>query len=167
MLTTQQLQAIKAAILADNFLNAFPNNSDGAFAIAEALNLDAAPAFFVWSTSVSRESIYNGNPQPENTSWNWSTYKSQSATEQNAWTQMFMGDQANFSKANVRAGVAAIFTGSAQQNAQQAHVLSCGRRQARRIEKILASGTGSTASPATMGFEGMIEYQDVMLARAS
>jgi hypothetical protein len=35
------------------------------------------------------------------------------------------------------------------------------------VEKLLATGTGSDGSPATMGFEGPISYQDVQAARAS
>jgi hypothetical protein len=113
-----------------------------------------------------KTAIYNST-SPDATTWSWTTYKAQSVTEQNAWVQMFMGDQADFSKANLRAGVAAIFTGSAQANAQQAHVLAMGRRLAKRVEKALASGTGSTASPAVMSFEGTIGFQDVEAARAS
>lgn len=164
-LTTAQLQALKAAIDADPTLSAQPLNSDGAFFIAAELNKVASPDFWVWNTKVSRADIYNST-SPDSTTWSWTTYKAQSVTEQNAWVQMFMGDQADFSKANLRAGVAAIFTGSAQANAQQAHILAMGRRLAKRAEKALSIGTGSSVSPAVMGFEGNIGFQDVEAARA-
>lgn len=47
-LTPAQLATLKADILADGALNAFPNNSDGAFEIAKAYNAVAAPDYFVW-----------------------------------------------------------------------------------------------------------------------
>jgi hypothetical protein len=78
---------------------------------------------------------------------------------------MFMGDVANFALPNLRAGVAAIFTGSAQQNAQQAHCIAVGRRRSNRGEKLLAAGTGSTASPGTMTFEGQLSSSDIQEAR--
>lgn len=166
MLTPAQLAAVKANILADPVLNAFPPTTDGAFEIAAAYNLLATPDFWVWRTNVSRVEIYN-QVSPDASSWNWTTYKNQGVAEQNAWTQMFMNDVANFSQANLRAGIAAIFTGSAPATAQRDHCLSMGRRKAIRIEKLLATGSGTTVSPAVMGFEGFISYQDVQDARES
>lgn len=165
--STQQTNLIKAEILNDPTLSSQGNDGDALNFIADALNSPSSPAFWVWRTSVSRSDIYNSNPQPENSNWNWTTYKTQAVAEQNAWTQIFMGDQANFSQPNVRAGVAAIFTGNAPANAQQAHCLAVGRRQATRLEKILASGTGTTGAPATMGFEGSITPTQVDACRRS
>jgi hypothetical protein len=163
MLTAQQLQTLEADILADPAFAAIPHNTDGAFAIAAAYSLPASPDFWVWRTNVTRADIYHST-SPDGTTWNWTTYKNQSVTEQNAWVQMFMGDIANFSLVNLRAGVAAIFTGTAPQTAQRDHCLSVGRRKASRIEKLLSSGTGSAVSPATMGFEGALSYPDVQEA---
>jgi hypothetical protein len=39
------------------------------------------------------------------------------------------------------------------------------KRAATRAEKLFSTGTGSTASPATMAFEGVVTYQDVSAAR--
>lgn len=165
-LTTAQRQALKAAILADPALAAAPANSDGAFFIAVELNKIVTPDYWVWRSNVSRSDIYNST-SPDSTTWNWTTYKNQPATEQNAWVQMFMGDQADFSQANLRAGVVAIFTGTAPAVAQQTHVLAMGRRLAKRAEKVLASGAGTTVAPSVMGFEGNLSFQDVEAARAS
>lgn len=163
-MTPAQLATMKADILANPDLNNQPMNSDGAFEIARLYSLPASPAFYVWRTNVTRSEIYH-NTSPEATNWNWITYKNQGATEQNAWVQMFMGDQADFSKDNLRSGIAAIFTGSAQANAQRDHCLAAGKRTCTRIEKLFASGTGSQAVPAKMGFEGTVSYQDVEQAR--
>src|SRR5687767_15112605 len=132
-LTTAQLQALKALIVSDPVLNAQPMNSDGADFIAKELAKPATPDFWVWLTNVSRADLYH-KPSPAGSSWNWNTYKAQSVTEQNAWVQMFMGDFADFSLANLRSGVAAIFQGSQAQNDQRDHCLAVGRRAANRAE---------------------------------
>lgn len=163
-LTNAQKALIKADIIANPDLNAFPNNLDGNYEIARLYGLTATPDFYVWRTEVTRAEVYH-ETSSDGTTWSWTTYKNQGATEQNAWVQMFMGDRANFAKPNLRAGIAAIFTGSAQANAQRGHCLAMGRRLAKRGEKVLASGTGSTASPATMGFEGNLSVDDVESAR--
>lgn len=166
MLTSSQLAALRAAILADPVLAAIPQTPDGAFSVAEAFNLVAAPDFWVWRTAVSRSDIYN-SVSADATNWNWTTYKNQGVAEQNAWTQMFMGDQANFAQDNVRAGVEAIFAGSAQATLQKNHCLAVGRRKASRAEKLFAVGPGSTGTPAKMTFEGSLAYQDVLNAWAT
>lgn len=157
-LTTNQKATLKADAQSQGDTNALlvAGNLEG---LVNLYNAPASPDYWVWRSAVTREEIYNGNPQPENSAWSWTTYKAQTVPEQNAWTQMFMGDQANFSKPNVRAGVAAIFTGSAPQTAQRDHILACGRRKASRIEKLFATGTGSTAVPATMAVEGILNYE--------
>lgn len=40
------------------------------------------------------------------------------------------------------------------------------KRPATVAEKVLATGTGTTASPATMGHEGAVSYADVQSARS-
>lgn len=171
-LTPSQRVTVKADVLAQSDLNAIASaspNSDGAFAIAALYNASPAVAYWVWRTNVSRQDIYTKQNDlvvsgAQTGFWNWTTFKNQGATEQTAWAQMFMGDQANFSAQNVRDGVAAIFTGSAAANAQRDHCLAIGRRLATRIEKLLATGTGSTASPGVMGFEGTLSVSDVLQA---
>jgi hypothetical protein len=166
MLTPPQKVTLKTAILADSGANAFYAIGD-LTGLAGYLNAPASPTFWVWRTDVSRADIYTKqNDLPiagaQTGFWNWTTYKNQGATEQNAWVQMFMGDVADFSRDNLRLGVSAIFTGSAPATAQKDHVLAVGRRAATFAEKVLASGAGSTASPAVMGFEGDVTTQDLV-----
>lgn len=173
-LTPAQLQTLKTDIAANTATVQFggeavqirnlPLNDDANFEIAAWYNGVAAPDFWVWRTNVSREEIYNST-SPDSTTWNWTTYKNQAVAEQNAWVQMFMGDRANFSQPNLRAGIAAIFTGSAQANAQRDHCLAMGRRKSTRAEKLLATGTGSGGTPATTGFEGNLSFGQVSQAR--
>lgn len=161
-LTPQQLQALKADIASDPALASKPMTSGAALEIAAAYNAAASPAFKVWRSSVSRTEIYN-KTSDDGTTWSWTFYKSQSVVEQNAWTQMFMGDQADFSQANLRAGIAVIFTAASAVNA--AHALAIGKRSATRAEKLFSTGAGSAGSPATMGFEGSITSEQVQQAR--
>ena len=158
MLTTPQKQTLKAAILADQAAALLYADGDLS-GLADWLNGTAAPAFKVWRSAVARAEIYN-RTSDEGTNWSWTFYKNQSAVEQNAWVQMFMGDAADFSQSNLRAGIAVIFTAASAANAT--HALAVGKRSATRAEKALASGTGSKASPATMGFEGQVQYTDLV-----
>lgn len=165
ILTPAQKTTLKAAILADAGVSQMfiDGNTPG---VADYLNVNASPSFWVWRTDVSRADIYNKQNDltvsgAQTGFWEWNTYKTQNVSEQNAWVQMFMGDIANFSQQNLRDGIGKIFTGSAAANAQRDHCLAIGRRPASRVEKILAIGTGTAASPATMPTEGPITATDV------
>ena len=69
------------------------------------------------------------------------------------------------SKLNIRAGIDAAWVGTAAMLAVRATVYTHCKRAATRAEKLFSSGTGTTASPATMAFEGYLTYADVSAAR--
>lgn len=166
-LTLVQLQALKADIAVG--FPGQPNTSDANDAIAKAYNLVAAPDFWVWRTSVF-ESEYTRSTSEDATTWSWTAFIARSLQEQNAWARMFMGGQsgANPSLANVRQGIADIFSGNTNNApAQRTHLLAISRRRATRFEKVFAVGTGSAASPAVMALEGTVSYQDIENARNS
>lgn len=117
--------------------------------------LNTAGTFIVWRTNVTRADIYHST-SAEGTTWNWTTYKGQAVAEQNAWTQMFMGDVANFALPNLRAGVDAIFSGAGAPATQRAQVAAVAKRASTRAEQSLASGTGTTGTPGTMTYEGLL-----------
>ena len=182
-LTLAQIPTVHAHILATPELLAMANVADDA-GLAAWYNTTASPDYFVWRSSVSRSEVYH-SITANGTVFDWQTYKAQSATEQNAWVQMFMGDNAPFANLSFRNGVFAIFSGSAAQNAQRAHIFNCGRRKATRMEKLLAiapanaggitvsanngntvaSALGSTANPAVMAFEGFVTPEEMGAAR--
>lgn len=172
-LTSAQLTAIKNDIAADNTLNSFPNNEDGAAAIAAIYNVGAAPSYWVWRTFVSDSDMYE-QTSLDATTWSWSIYIGRSQAERDAWRQMVnMKGGINPSLANTRAGYADIFSGAGGL-AQRTHLTSLGRRTASRVEKLLAVATvggvgqrGITTNPDTMGSEGPIGLQDVLQARSS
>jgi hypothetical protein len=122
---------------------------------------NGASTLYCWRTNVSRIDIYN-NTSAEATTWSWTFYKNQSVTEQNAWVQMFMGDQADFSQANLRTGISQIFTSASAANAT--HALAIGKRLALLGEKVFASfvgGNGAQATPGTFGLQGNISAQNI------
>ncbi len=165
MLTTPQKTALKAAILADNILAAKPNNSVGNLEIAQAFAAVASPDFWVWKSFVADQDIYAVTV--EGVSWSWTIYIGRSQGERDAWRQMVnMAGGLNPSLAQVRTGIADIFSGAGGA-AQRTFLLTLGRRLANRAEKLLATGTGSTASPANMGFEGTLTTDDIEAARNS
>ena len=73
----------------------------------------------------------------------------------------------NASKANIRAGIDATWVGTQADLDVRAAVYTHCKRPATIVEKLFASGAGTTADPATMGFEGQIAYQDVEAVRNS
>lgn len=169
-LTTAQLATLKADILADATLNAIPNTPDGAFAIADIYNSIVSPDFWVWRSSVGQAEIVGvTTPAPDNTTWSWTIYIGRSQGERDGWREMFADTGAiNFTRTNVRQGLQDIFSGAGGA-AQRTHLLAIGRRKSTRGEKLFASGTGSTASPATSAFNDgfTLSYSDVQLARNS
>lgn len=154
-MTPAQLTALKADILASPDLAAFPNNSDGAFAIAALYNLPASPSFTVWKTSVTLQEIMSNG-------FRWTDVDGLTAAKYRTWELMNSLGAIDPSKPNVRQGIRDCWgAGSQQENAILPHL----KRLATRGEKLFAIGTGSDNSPATMTFEGNISYQDVEEAR--
>jgi hypothetical protein len=162
MLTAEQLLLVKNAILADNALNAQPQTPDGAYAIADALNQDASPAFIVWKTRVSKDEIMQNG-------FDWVQVDNLTVGKARIWDWLFDNttNSCNPSKINVRAGVDECWKGTAAMLAVRTAVYIHFKRSATRAEQILATGTGTDAVPATMTYEGRVTYQDILQARAS
>ena len=162
MLTTTQLATLKAAILADPVLAAYPNNSDGSYAIADLLKLPAAPEYIVWKNSVSQDEIMQNG-------FDWVRVDNLSVGKARIWEWMFKNSSAtmNPSKLNVRAGIDEAWKGTAADLAVRAAVYVHCKRPANRLEKIFATGAGTDASPSVMAVEGEISYQEVDAARSA
>ena len=158
-MTPQQITVLKADINAKKstiFASFFANPTNPEWEGVETYYKGLSTTV-VWRTNVTRAEIYH-TVSPEATSWSWTVYKGQPAVEQNAWVQMFMGDLANFSLPNLRAGIDVIF-GAA--SAQTTHCKAVGKRLCSEMEKLFATGTGTLASPATMAFEGTLTAQQI------
>lgn len=168
-LTTAQKAAVKADIIANGDLNSQPNNTDGAFAIAALYNLPAAADFWVWRTSIDKKELTNATSQ-DGTTFNWTGngFITRSVGEQTAWRELFNSTYTvDASLPNVRQAFSDIFSGAGNAAANRTHLLATARRKTSRIEKLLATGTGTTGSPGVMGFEGQISYQEIDEARNS
>lgn len=163
-LTTQQKATLKAFIIADATLNALPQNSDGAYAIAEAINEQASPAFIVWKTMVTWDEIMENGMDFTRVD-NLTT-----GSRWRIWEWLFKNSRnaMNPSRLNHRAAIDASWpNGNAADVAVRNAIYVHCKRAATVIEKLFATGTGSDVSPATMTFEGQISYQDVQAARES
>lgn len=181
MLTTAQLTAIKAEIVADPVLNALPNGADQAFAIADALNAAASPDYIVWQTSVPSQTLFdaivwaNLTPQDAPTTGTDLVWLNRAMACQgkqfNLQTILTGRESINPSKANIRAGLQDALTqipsgaSGTLRSAGWTAVQTAMQRKATRAEKVLATGLGTAASPSLMGFEGALSYQDVLNAR--
>ena len=158
VLTSAQLVTLKNYIAADPTLSTYPHTSDGAFAVANLLNLTATPVFYVWRTDVGSAEIRGV--------LDWNEYDGLSVSKQNAFSFLCLDGKVDASKTNVQAGILSIFT-SAQSPNTRAALIALAKRLARVIEKVFATGTGSLAAPATMAagvsgyVEGPVSFQTV------
>lgn len=156
-LTESQSAALKAAILADQNLSTWVQERRDDL-IAAYYNEPASPAFIVWKTFVTQDEIMQAG-------FDWVRVDNLSVGKARIWEWLFDNSQAaiNPSKANVRAGIAECWKGTAADLAVQAAVLAHCRRACNRVERLFATGTGSEAVPGLMTFEGMVSPFDIAL----
>lgn len=162
MLTTAQLQTLKAAILAE---------TDAGFVQARTLGqtplmtefYNQPSTFVVWRTSVTRQEIQ------DDPGFNFTQVDNLSTgSKYRIWDWMFDNPNKtiNATKQNIRDGIAATWTGNAQLLAIQAIVLAVCKRFAKRGEKLYATGAGTTGAPGALVFEGDITDSDIGAALA-
>ena len=170
MLTPAQKATLKAHIDASGDLNVYPNTNDGNATIAGLLNLDAAPTFWAWRTSVSKAE-YTQTTSVDGTTFNWTGagFITRAQGERDAWRELFGEDgTVNPSLSNVRQAFADIFSGgTVPAPANRTHLSTVSRRVATRGERVFATGTGSTATPGFFTLEGTLTRVDVEEARNS
>lgn len=155
MLTTGQLQTLKAAILAE---------TDTTFVALRAANdetgmadwLNAASTFIVWRTSVTQDEIMQNG-------FDWTRVDNLSVGKARIFEWMFNNEARaiNPSKSNVRAGIESVWVGTAADLAVRASVYAHCKRAASRAERVFATGTGTDASPGLLGWEGYVTAQTV------
>lgn len=158
-MTPAQIAILKSTIQGDGTLNSQPMNTEGAVAIQNLLNAAASPPFTIWKRSVSISEV--GDNIVGNDLAGLSTLN----TTRLQTIVLLSQDGVNASLADRRAFFDDVFSGAGGA-ATRAKLLILWKRLATRGEKIYATGTGSDASPATPGFEGSIDYNDVLQARS-
>lgn len=154
ILSTAQLQTIKAWIQA----NAVGVHES---VVTQMLNALATPAFWGWKSSVTIDEIMRAD------GFDWSRVDNLTVGKARIWEWMAMTGTIDPSKSNIRAGVDAAWAGTAADLAVRAAVYTVCRRQATVVEKLFATGTGSTASPATFVVEGEVTVDNVIDALRS
>ena len=155
-LTPGQQATLKSFVEADVVLNAIPHTLDGAFAVADALNQVASPEFTVWRSSVTQDEIMQNG-------FDWLRVDNLSTGAARIWEWMFQNEQraVDPSKLNVRAGIEAVWKGTAADLAVRAAVYEHCKRASTVAEKLFATGTGTVESPATAALVGDITYSQV------
>ena len=159
-LTPAQLATLKAAINADPVLSLLPNNDDSAFQIAEEFNKTGVPDSTVWRSDVGSEEIGNA--------WVGTDIDSMSALNmQRLQLLLASAPQGKYDmgRADRRAGFESPF-GTNVNNASRVAMRAAWKRLARRVEVLYAVGSGTVASPSTMGYEGPVSLGEVKQARS-
>jgi hypothetical protein len=159
-LTPAQLTALKADIASDSTLAAWAATGRMAEEIANAYNLPAVPEWIVWKTSVSVDEIMRNG-------MDWARVDNLSVGKARIWDWLSRLGSFDASKPNIRVGIDSTWVGTAPDLAVRAVVYTHCKRTATRAEKLLSTGTGSTASPATMTNEGALNYHDIEAALQS
>jgi hypothetical protein len=173
-LTTAQLATLKADILANQntipagqpwtgsyagvAVSAVPNTGDGNAAVAGYYNQTAVPAWTVWRTDISKDEV--------NQAVDWAEVVG--LTTNNILCFAALKDQGRINGANasIRTAFNQIFPAATKPNTNAA-LLALSKRTARNVEKLFSTGTGTVASPATLGYEGAVSGSDVEAARNS
>ncbi|MHB1328535.1 MAG: hypothetical protein ACYC2K_10070 [Gemmatimonadales bacterium] len=122
--------------------------------LADLYNAPASPAFVIWRKSVTQDEIQQNG-------FDWVRVDNLSVGKARIWEWLFNNESRsiNPSKTSVRAGIDEVWKGTqADLDVRAAVYVHC-KRGATRLEKVFATGTGSTASPAVSAVEGEIGYQ--------
>ena len=95
--------------------------------------------------------------------FDWSRVDNLSNGPARIWEWMFQNESRSVdpSKLNVRAGIEAVWKGTAADLAVRAAVYVHCRRAASVFEKLFATGTGTAESPATMAIEGPVSITNI------
>lgn len=162
-----------------------PNSGDGNAAIAGYYNLAASPAFTVWrdlpmETVLNTITFANMTPLdavPTDTALNTSIWQARALSCQgkqfNLQNLTIGRSTAPMKRSNYRAAMQDCLTNlpagvnGALVAANWVGVRDAAKFSATNVEKVFATGTGSSGSPADLGYEGTISPDDVEQARNS
>jgi len=155
-MTPAQLTALKADIQGNGTLAALMAAGEIGQVVAY-YNAPADPAFYVWRSSVP--------PDEYRQAIVWTEVDTMTAGKARIWEWVTarMTMPVNASDANVRQGINDAFGNSTSKT----QLLAISYRACNNVEKLFATGTGTTGSPATVGYEGTISQADVEYAMAS
>lgn len=151
-LTVPQMQALKSAALADPTASGYLSTGNDN-ELAQWFN--APNGKIVWRSTltpdVMREAIVGGAAQLDNLT----------VGKRDALLYLVSADLTN--TATLRSTLDDL---CGTQNTLKASILAAEKRTSSKAESILATGTGTTASPATLTWEGWISIQDASAIRS-
>jgi hypothetical protein len=154
-LNTQQLATVKAYILATPALAALSSGAGTDYnPFALPLSAPATPTFTVWRTSLSRGDAMSDG-------FDFTQVDNLTTGQARIWDWLFIDGPVNPSLSSRRTAITETWKGTAGKVAVGVYVLGQSKRSASQVEKLLASGTGSVADPATMSYEGGISLNEV------
>jgi hypothetical protein len=168
MLTSEMLQTLKAAILAETDAAVVaartPATRDDRV-IAAFYNQEAVPAFYVYRAQLSRHEILTGTSDEGTTfAWTAGAYITRSQGERDAFREMFNSTgNVDPSLPTIQSAFADIFSGTGGAG-NRAHIKAMARRACNRFERIFATGTGSKAAPGVAAVSGSVSTDDVSRA---
>lgn len=181
-LTSAQLAAVKADILATPSLSANSNDNVGNSVIASFYNSMPQADWMVWQTAVSVQVVYDNvvwaNYTPQDTPDGTAIWTNRALACQckqiNLQTLLQGRDTINAAKTAIRTGLqdatTALPSGAsgATRSGGWVNIQTAIQRKASNIEKLLSGGgAGTAANPSTLGFEGRITADDIEQARVS
>lgn len=159
MLTEAQMQTLKNLAASDETAEAYLDGAHDS-ELAAWYNTVADTNYYVWRSSVTDREI-QADP-----AFDWTRVDNLSVGKDRIWTYMFKFGSINPSQPNIRAGISAVWVGTAADLAVQAAVLAKCKANPTRAVKALATGTGTSATPALMTFEGMISQAEASTIRS-
>lgn len=133
--------------------------------IATAYNATASPTFWVWKSKLSRSNILL-DTSVDGTTFDITGLTVRTMQEVLAFQALFdpITSLTNPMNPKVRSNFAALQNGAAPQPANITHMLASARRTVNRLERLYATGTGSTGTPGLMVFEGAATTQHIACA---
>jgi hypothetical protein len=163
MLTPIQLATLKAAILAETDPTFVSYRTAGAnSAMSDWYNEASGPAFVCWKASVPSGQIGK--------TVNYVAVAAMTTANLERLNNFLGMNPSEFDpgRADIRAFMADTFSGAlgGQGQATRDALDAMYRRTVTRGEKIYATGTGTTATPGTLGYEGTISVDDIRAAVA-
>lgn len=160
-LTSAQLQTLKAAINAETdpiFVQYRTDGNNGG--MAAFYNENTSPAFIVYKSVVTTDQVGKAV--------NYIAVEAMTDANRTRITTFYAMNPEQFEpRSDVRTFWSNTFSGAlgGQGQASRDALDALWRRTATKGEKLFATGTGTTASPAALGWEGTITSDDIRLAR--
>jgi hypothetical protein len=149
MLTLQQKQALKTYILNDGTLAAHA----AAFEYSSiSTELNTQSSYVVWKSSILEEDLHSA--------YVWTEMDNLTTAKYNQLSLLLRPGVINTSLTAVRQGLNDIFSGAQLSNTKTA-VLAMIKRNATIAEQLFALGTGTTGSPGSLVWEGLIAPQEI------